>query len=198
MSLSIWTKEKEYKIYFGKKKKEYGNKLNWLARRWDIPRGATNYSGTMKKAFFLLIKAYNKFLYKLYRGNVKYFFEVFAGKKIDFLKDGQRYKTIKFSVYNAGIIRQCIDFWCSELGYTVSDSEKIRRQNRVIQNLFNDIDKELGLKEIPMKRDIEKIKEWIKKNDYLFRKYIDGQTIDIEHDIEQQICKMIKKRGKYQ
>lgn len=193
MSLSIWTKEKEYKIYFGKKKKEYENKLSWLARSWDIPRGATNYSGTMKMSLFLLIKYYNIILYRHYRGNVEKFFEVFAGKKIDFLKDGQRYKTIKFSVYNAGIIRQCIDFWCSELGYTVSDSEKIRRQNRVIQNLFNDIDKELGLKEIPMKRDIEKMKEWIKKNDYLFRKYIDGQTIDIEHDIEQQIYKMIKK-----
>ncbi len=96
-------------------------------------------------------------------------FEILASKKIDFLKGGVIYKTLIFPVSNAGIIKCITDFWCSELEYSVDNTEKNRLQNLEIQKLFDTINKELGLKNFPIKKDIEEMKAWIKEKGYLFR-----------------------------
>ena len=170
---SIHTKEKEYKIYCGKKLREYQNKLSWLARKWDIPRGTTNYSGSAKKCLLETFKIFNTYLYSIYKNDLESVFKALAGKKLVLTKKGEKVGALTFPISNAGIIKTCIDLWCENLGYTISNSEKISRQNSEIKKLLDEFDKELGFKEIPMKRHYEKIREWINKNGYLFKKYID-------------------------
>lgn len=164
-TFSIYTPDKEIKIYCGKRLEEYQKKLTWLVRKLDTK----GYSDTAKECIFSIVERISPYHAEILENDVS--------KQIEFLKNKRVFGDENRST--SSIVRKCIDKICKGLYYKANKINEEGSKSFIIERLLKKLNVE------PTHDKILIIKNWIRENreKIIFRKYIDASNIDTSIEI---------------